>query len=151
MGSVQTDAERKSGACRVSEIMPTLYELEAALTPHLADNAELEGALHRHASALMDLLEVPLHIEVGVEHWRSAVALATAFVDGDLFISELSAEARLSAADPGRRAAVVYALVQLIVDVLAVSVNPDGDMEPDEAKGSALQLLSKLALVRGVA
>jgi hypothetical protein len=135
----------------MSEMMTTLYELEEALSPYTEQDTELEGALHRHASAVMDLLDVPMHIEVGVDHWRSAVALATAFVDGDLFVSELSAEARLSAADPGRRAAVVYALVQLIVDVLAVSVNPDGGLDTDEAKSRALQLLSKLALVRGLA
>ena len=131
--------------------MATLVELEQALSPYATTDEGLNEALQRHASAVLDLIDVPLQIEVGVEHWRAAVALATAFIDGDLFISELSTESHLSAGSPARRAAVIYALVQLIADILAQAVNPDADIEQASADAAALRLLAKLALVRGVA
>lgn len=134
----------------MSSMMTSLEELGEALGPYLEADPALEEAFHQHASAVMDLLEVPMHIEVGVEHWRAAVALATAFVDGDLFVSELSAESRASAGDPARRAAVIYALVQLISDVLDVAVSEEEPETEDADRSAAMSLLARLALVRGV-
>lgn len=129
----------------------SLADLEAALAPYLSENDELGELLAVHTSAVLDLVDVPLQIEVGVEHWRAAVALATAFVDGDLFVSELSTESRLSSGSPARRAAVIYALVQLTSDVLMTIVDPDDTLDEQEANKAALALLARLALVRGVA
>ncbi len=131
-------------------MLSSLVELETALEPYLDADPDLQEVLALHASAVMDLLDVPMHIEVGVEHWRAAVALATAFVDGDLFVSELSAESRASASDPARRAAVIYALVQLISDVLDIAVSIEDEQPEDGGKGAVMALLARLALVRGV-
>jgi hypothetical protein len=135
----------------VIPVMRTLVELEQALAPLLVDNNDLYEVLQEHSSAVLDLVDVPLKIEVGVEHWRAAVALATAFIDGELFVSELSTESHLSAGSPERRAAVIYALVQLIADILAYAVNPDRQIDQETADAAALHLLAKLALFRGVA
>jgi hypothetical protein len=122
---------------------------------HGGELAELGDEL---LGGLAVLLRRPTVLDVGAEHRDAAVALTTAFLDGDrqhqLLLSVLSEHDDRARVDPEWRLATTAALAQLVADVLVVAVVALSDDTPGSAVGEAetaaacRELLSRLVQLR---